>query len=64
MRSFPLNSVRTIVVTIGVVIAAFCSCLFIALSGKFNAEMEKMAITLLTLIVGGLVGYLTGKSSK
>lgn len=28
-------------VTIGVVIAAFCACLFIALSGKFNAEMEK-----------------------
>lgn len=51
-------------VTLGVVAAAFGICGFIVLSGKYNAEIEKMAITLLTLIVGGLVGYLTGKTSK
>ena len=52
------------VVTIGVVIVAFCASLFVTLSDRFDAEMKKMAIPLLTLIVGGLLGYLTGKSSK
>ncbi len=52
------------IVTIGVVGLAFLACLFIILSGKYSAETEKTMLALLTLIVGGLVGYLTGKSSK
>lgn len=50
--------------TIGVVVVTFCICVFVILSGKYAAETEKTMLALLTLIIGGLVGYLTGKSSK
>ncbi len=50
--------------TVSVVVVVFCVCVFVILSGKYAPETEKTMLALLTLIIGGLVGYLTGKSSK
>jgi VIT1/CCC1 family predicted Fe2+/Mn2+ transporter len=47
-----------------IIVAAFGICAFVVLSKNFSGELDKWATALLTSIVTGLVGYVTGKASK
>lgn len=50
--------------TVALVATVSGICVWIVLATRFSAEEKKWAMSLLTLIVGGLVGYLTGKAAR
>lgn len=51
-------------VATALVVALSGICIWVLLSGGFSSDDKKWATSILTLITGGLVGYLTGKAAK
>jgi hypothetical protein len=52
------------ITTAVVLVAAFGISAYVVLSKNFSGELDKWATAMLTSIVTGLVGYVTGKASK
>ncbi|MGI8655512.1 MAG: hypothetical protein ACR2LC_09860 [Pyrinomonadaceae bacterium] len=52
------------ITTLAVIAATFGVCVYIILARTFSSDMDKLAAALLTSIVTGLVGYVTGRASK
>ncbi len=52
------------ITTLAIIAATFGVCAYIILARTFSSDMDKLAAALLTAIVTGLVGYVTGRASK
>lgn len=52
------------ITTLVVIAATFGVCAYIVIARTFSSDMDKWATALLTSIVTGLVGYVTGRSAK
>lgn len=52
------------IITFGVIAAAFCICAYVVLNDTAGREETRWATAMLTSIVTGLVGYVTGRSAK
>ncbi len=52
------------ITTLAIIAATFGVCAYIILARTFSSDTDKLAAALLTAIVTGLVGYVTGRASK